>query len=94
MAKKDNESNFYTKIHPDLTAGLYRSLMSTTEAELVKRSLTGPLVYVYILFALPFITDIYNDKPTFYLIFATVLALLNLVRFIMMLYYKKLSPYV
>lgn len=91
MTKKNKETQIYSKIHPDLTAGLYRSLMSTTEAELAKRGLTGPLVYVYILFALPFITDIYNDKPSFYLFFAITMAAINLIRFAMMLFYKKLK---
>ncbi len=91
MAKKDKETKFYTKIHPELTASLYRRLMSTTEAELAKRGLTGPLVYVYILFALPFITDIYNDRPSFYILFATLMATINLIRFFMMLFYKKLK---
>ncbi len=78
----------YSRLHPELTEKLYHDLLIKSDGELSKRGLTGPFVYFFIIFSLPFVTNVYNDRPLFFLVFAVVLFSLNLVRFFFMLWYK------
>ncbi len=77
------------KLHKELTDFMYRSLMRKADAELAERGLTGPFVYIFVLIALPFITDIWEEKSSDYLPFAVVLIFINLLRFVFMLQFKR-----
>ena len=77
------------KLHKDLTEYMYRSLLSKADAELAKRGLTGPFVYIFVLIAIPFITDISKERLNIYLVFAGLLIVINLLRFVFMLQFKR-----
>ncbi len=77
------------KLHKDLTEYMYRSLMRQADAELAKRGLTGPFVYIFVLIAIPFITDINKEKQNVFLAFAGLLIVINLLRFVFMLQFKR-----
>jgi len=81
-----------SKLHSELTDPMYHSLLYKADSELAKRGLMGPFVYIFVLIALPFITNIYKDRRIIYLVFASVLIGINLLRFVFTFLFGKRVP--
>ena len=87
----DNKEKL-SKLHSELTNSMYRSLLIKADDELAHRGLMGPFVYIFVLIALPFITNIYKDREITYLVFASVLVVINLLRFLFTSLFLKSVP--